>query len=145
MIETEWNETWEDARGGIWDVSFCLSETEVVADLDVRGFQAGVGNFVISGSDYIQNDDVSRRIAEENYGFIHEVVVRPPAIRGRGVGSGLVKYIMEWMKDRGCEGCGGILKDNQNNEARERFWSRLGFDLLRNKDGKVRWVKRSFN
>ena len=30
------------------DVSFCLSEAEIAAMLDARGFQAGVGNFVIS-------------------------------------------------------------------------------------------------
>ena len=144
MRETEWKETWEDARGRKWDVSFCLAETETVALLDVRGFQAGVGNFVISGSDYIPNNALGC-ITEENYGFIHEVVVRPPAIRGRGIGSDLVEYMMEWMKDRGCEGCGGRLKNDQDNEARERFWRRLGFDLLRNKDGEVRWIKRSFD
>ena len=100
MRETEWNETWEDASGGKWDVSFCLLEKDRIAFLDVHGFhQAGVGNFRFSCGDYIPKG-ASGHITEENYGFINEVEVHPPDIRGKGLGSVFVKYMMEWMRER---------------------------------------------
>lgn len=141
MIEN-WEETWESPRVGKWNVSLLLTGGETAADLDVTGSQAGAGRFRISCSDYIPKRE-SGYITEENYGFIHNVEVPPPA-RGKGLGSYLVEYVMEWMKDRGCKGCGGTFKDDQDNEARERFWKRLGFTFVRNKDGKAESIKRSF-
>ena len=140
----EWKEIWEDASGGKWDMSFCLTEGETEADLDASGSHAGIGDSAIFGSDCIPKI-ASGRITEENCGFIYDVIVLPTDIRGRGVGSCLVEYMMEWMKDRGCKGCCGMFQDDQDNEARERFWRRLGFDLLRDQDGKVKWIKRSFD
>lgn len=140
--EEIWGETWECPRVGKWDVSFCLTKKEIGADLDVNGSQAGAGRFRISCSDYIPKRE-SGYITEGNYGFIHNVEVSHPA-RGKGLGSDLVEYMIKWMKDRGCKGCGGTFKDDQDNEARERFWVRLGFTPVRNKDGKVESIKRSF-
>lgn len=140
----EWKETWEDASGGKWDTSFRLTEGETEADLDARGSHARIGDSEISGSDYIPKI-ASGRITEEKCVFIYDVIVLPPAIRGRGVGSCRVEYMVEWMKDRGCKGRCGMFQDDQDNEARERFWRRLGFDLLRDRGGKVKTIKRSFD
>lgn len=125
-------------------MSFSLIEGEAAAELEARGFQGGIGNCRIHCGDYIPSFFWVGG-AEENCGFIYEVGVAPPAVRGNGLGSALVEYAMEWMRDRGCKGGVGRFKNDRDNEARERFWTRLGFALMRNSDGKVIWIKRSFD
>ena len=71
MSVMEWKETWEDASGGKWDMSFRLTEGETEADLDARGSHAGIGDSAIFGSDCIPKI-ASGRITEENRGFIYD-------------------------------------------------------------------------
>lgn len=145
----EWVETWEDADGGKWELSWWEDHEGTKAQLGCHGrpIQNGlpIGNGKIL--DLLCSDHVpifaSGSGAEENYGFIAGVEVQSD-YRGIGIGSMLIRRGIEWMRARGCNGCVGRLQNDGDNDARERFWKRLEFEILFNASGRPTWVRRSF-
>lgn len=81
-----------------------------------RGRQdAGCGRQVVYTGEAPAHIGMNRR---------HEVVRHSAA----ELGTRLVEYAIEWLKSKGCKGCGGFLdRDYDNMDARARFFKRLGF------------------
>lgn len=51
-----------------------------------------------------------------------------PSLRSKGVGSGLVKYILNWLRERGVEYVD--LQVTISNEEGRRFWEKCGFNTV---------------
>lgn len=96
----------DDSREGI--ARFLRRNPDTCFVAEEEGQLVGV---ILSGSD-------GRR------GYIYHAAV-PPAMRGRGVGSMLVRAVLEKMHEAGVGKVG--LLTFRDNEAGHRFWAKFGF------------------
>ena len=147
--DLEWVETWEDADGRKWELSWWEYHGAQVVELGCHGRLIGQNGIPGLGKalDFLCSYSVlpssPGSLADDDYGSIDGVKVQP-AYRGTGIGSMLVERGMAWMKSKGCKGCIGMFQNDDDNDARERFWKRLGVEILFNAIGQPTWVRRSF-